>query len=225
MTKNKRAVALLSGGLNSFVATKLAMTMRYEIIEAITFNYGQEHCDEVDAAMELAKYLEVPISVYQPTMMWEYSDGLALDVAKHMTQVGLNNSFWYGRELVIPLVAAARAHALKCAVVITGTTAPRVGRKAIELQEAAIDAAGFKVTFEHPFIETKLGHAFKEAEALGIWDQALTMNYDCLHGSQAQNSWGIGCGQCEGCLRRMKAHETIVEFFKEELQGGQHAQN
>ena len=118
-------------------------------------------------------------------------------------------------------MGASRATALRCPTVITGATNARVDMKALELLGAAIDAAHFGVKFEHPFLDTQNGHAFKVAEALGIWDQALTMTRDCLQGGQGVYAWGVGCGECEGCLRRAEGHEKIVAMLKEELAHGQ----
>ncbi len=54
----KRAVVLLSGGLDSTTILKLAQNQEYEIY-ALTFMYGQRHSMEVDAATKIAKKCSV----------------------------------------------------------------------------------------------------------------------------------------------------------------------
>lgn len=213
---SERAVVLLSGGLNSFVAARLAQTLGYEIVEAICFNYGQEHCDEIDAAAELAQFLDIPFSVFNPEMSWEMTDRMTLEQVDHMEKVGLNNSFWFGRDLMIHLLGASRARALGANVVVTGATNARVDRLALDLLGKTIDAAHFGVRFEHPFSDTPIGHSFKVAEAFGVFDQALLKTMDCLHGkADPLHAWGYGCGGCEGCLTREKAHEEGLKMISQ----------
>ena len=183
------------------------------------FNYGQEHCDEIDAAAELAQFLDVPFSVFNPQMSWELTDRMTMEQVDHMEQVGLNNSFWFGRDLMIHLLGASRARALGASLVITGITNSRVDRLALDFMEKAIDAAHFGVRFEHPFSTTDKGHSFKVAEAVGVWDQALMQTIDCLRGKTGKlNDWGYGCGECEGCLIRAEGHAAAIELMKERLQ-------
>jgi 7-cyano-7-deazaguanine synthase len=219
---SEKAVALLSGGLNSFVAA--AFYKKHgagEIVEAMCFNYGQEHCDEIDHAAELAQILDVPFSVFSPQMSWELTDRMTLEQVDHMEQVGLNNSFWYGRDLMIHLLGASRATALKATKVITGAHNSRVDRLALELLGKTIEAANFGVSFEHPFSDTVPGHSFKVAYALGIWDEAVSKTYDCLRGGNEAHKWGFGCGECEGCLIRAEGHEAALGILKKEYKGDQ----
>ena len=213
----ERAVALLSGGLNSYVAA--AFYKKHgtgEIVEAICFNYGQEHCDEIDYASELARLLDVPFSTFSPQMSWELTDRMTLEQVDHMEQVGLNNSFWFGRDLMIHLLGASRARALNATKVITGAHNSRVDRLALELLGKTIEAANFGVEFEHPFSDTQTGHSFKVAYAIGIWDEAVSKTYDCLRGGTDTHGWGYGCGECEGCLIRAEGWETALGLIKKE---------
>jgi len=213
---SERAVVLLSGGLNSFVVARLMQSLNYDIVEAICFNYGQEHCDEIDAAAELARFLDVPFSVFNPQMSWEMTDRMTMEQVDHMEKVGLNNSFWFGRDLMIHLLGASRARALDAPIVATGATTPRVDRLALDLLEKAIEADNFGVHFEHPFLDSPPGHAFKVADAFGIWDQAITLTLDCLRGKvEKLNDWGYGCGECEGCLIRERGHKAALKIIME----------
>lgn len=53
-----KAVCLLSGGMDSYVSAAIAKSKGYEIY-AMSFNYGQRHCKEIDAAKKIAKKLGV----------------------------------------------------------------------------------------------------------------------------------------------------------------------
>ena len=55
---NKKAVVLLSGGLDSATALAIAKEQGFEVF-AISFDYGQRHKIELNAAKAVAKYLSV----------------------------------------------------------------------------------------------------------------------------------------------------------------------
>ena len=54
----KKAVILLSGGLDSVTALAIAKSHGYECY-AISFRYGQRHSAELNAAQQLAKAMQV----------------------------------------------------------------------------------------------------------------------------------------------------------------------
>ena len=51
----KKAIVILSGGLDSTVCMSVAKHEHYEIFP-ITFSYGQRHSREVEQAKKVAKY-------------------------------------------------------------------------------------------------------------------------------------------------------------------------
>lgn len=55
-------VVVLSGGMDSTAALALAVA-RGEEVRAISFDYGQRHVREVDAAVAVANHFDVPYSV------------------------------------------------------------------------------------------------------------------------------------------------------------------
>ncbi len=61
--KNKTAITLLSGGLDSMVSTAIA-AKRHKIVLALTFDYGQRAAKrEIEAARKIAKYFNIPHKV------------------------------------------------------------------------------------------------------------------------------------------------------------------
>jgi 7-cyano-7-deazaguanine synthase len=54
-----RAIVLHSGGIDSTTCLMLAMRDHTEV-ECVTFNYGQKHLNEIEAATDIAEELEVP---------------------------------------------------------------------------------------------------------------------------------------------------------------------
>ena len=54
----KKAVCLLSGGMDSAVATAIAKSQRYEIY-ALTFQYNQKNIQELDSAKKLVRHFKI----------------------------------------------------------------------------------------------------------------------------------------------------------------------
>ena len=214
---SEKAIILLSGGLNSFVAARFAKAfMKADIVEAVCFDYGQQHSNEVDAAAELAQWLDIPFSLFSPTVGWEMSDRMTVAQAEHMVEAGLNASFWHGRTLMIHLLGASRAHALGAKFVVTGSTLKKINQKALDFLQLAIRADGIDVTFEFPFLDTPPGHAFKVAKELGVMDEAVLKTIDCLTGEVKMHKWGQGCGKCQGCITRAEAHGLALKLIRKE---------
>src|SRR5262245_11804480 len=58
MSKNGRAVVLLSGGLDSTTALAIASSAGYTVC-AMSFRYGQRHAIEVESARRIATMMQV----------------------------------------------------------------------------------------------------------------------------------------------------------------------
>ena len=58
MSENKKAIVLLSGGLDSTTTLAVAKSKGYSCF-ALSFNYGQRHHIELEAAKNIAKYFDV----------------------------------------------------------------------------------------------------------------------------------------------------------------------
>ena len=65
MTPARKAVVLLSGGLDSTTTLAIAKAGGFQLY-ALTFSYGQRHGIEVDAARRIAAKFEVERHVVMP---------------------------------------------------------------------------------------------------------------------------------------------------------------
>jgi 7-cyano-7-deazaguanine synthase in queuosine biosynthesis len=216
-----KAIVLLSGGLNSYVAAKLLVDrFKGEIVEAVTLNYGQEHCHEVDAAGELAESLGIPWTTLSPEVMWETTDRLTIGLADKLEKSGLNRSFWDGRRLMIHLIGAIRAHSLGADCVVTGAIEQKADDEitALKYLEMSIGQDGMGVVFWAPFQSAELGHAFRVAHKLGVWDEAVLNTMDCVQPFSGldPHEWGVGCGECQGCKARIEAHKAALATIRSE---------
>lgn len=75
----KRAITLLSAGLDSSIATLMLIQSGWEIVEAITFDYGQKASKkEIAQSIKISSHLKIPHTVKQITWFKEYGSGGAL---------------------------------------------------------------------------------------------------------------------------------------------------
>jgi len=69
MNKKKKAIVLLSGGMDSAVGLWWAQKKGWKC-HALTFDYGQRHNREVKSAVRLAKQAHVPIQIVRFRLPW-----------------------------------------------------------------------------------------------------------------------------------------------------------
>lgn len=83
----KRAVALLSGGLDSTVSLTLALA-EVDVLSAVTFRYGQRAADEeIRASRRIARALGVPHRVIRLPWLGRLRSGALLDASSKVPRV------------------------------------------------------------------------------------------------------------------------------------------
>jgi 7-cyano-7-deazaguanine synthase len=219
----KRAVVLLSGGLDSATTLAIAIAQGYEVY-ALSFDYGQRHKIEIDAARRIAKALGAKEHRVAKIDMWIFG-GSALtddvDVPKKRSQTEI------GRGIPVTYVPARNTIFLSYSLAL----AEILGARDIFIGANAIDYSGYpdcRPEFIKAFetlanLGTKAGvqgahfriHAplikFSKAE---IIRKALELDVDLAltHSCYDPSPEGVACGECDSCLLRLKGfREAGVE--------------
>lgn len=211
----KQAIVVLSGGQDSTTVLFDAIH-RYgaDRIGAVTFDYGQRHRSEIEAAKEIADLagvehdvLPVPAlgaaaisALTRPDVEVQASGGLG----------GLPSTFTPNRNMVFIALAASYAISRGCHRLILGVCQtdfsgyPDCRREFIDLAERAVAVGNGLSAFE---IETPLMWLTK-AQTVAMMDafgelamRALGRSVTCYHGQRP------GCGTCPACLLRAKGFE------------------
>lgn len=209
---NKKAVVLLSGGLDSTVCMAVAHSEGYELLP-ISFNYHQRHKKELAAAAAVAEHYQVGHHLIIETNM-EAIGGSALtdeSIAVPAGQIGAASvpvTYVPARNLIFLSYALGYAEVTGAEKVYIGVNAldysgypdcrPEFIAMFQQLANYSTKATaedGRNINIETPLIRlTK-----KEIVLLGDKLAApLQLTTSCYEGKEA------ACGQCDSCLLRLK---------------------
>ncbi len=211
----KKAVVLLSGGLDSATTLAIAKDAGFEL-HALTFRYGQRHeveitaANNIAAAFRTAKHVIVPIDLRQFGGSALTSD---VPVPKGRSQAemdaGIPSTYVPARNTIFLSLALAWAEVLGVHDIFIGVNAldysgypdcrPEFIRAFEQLANLATKAAveGSRLTIHTPLIDLSKADIIRRGMALGV-DYSLTSTcYDPAPEGEA-------CGECDACLLRLK---------------------
>ncbi|MEO2154966.1 MAG: 7-cyano-7-deazaguanine synthase QueC [Nanoarchaeota archaeon] len=229
--KGKKAVVILSGGLDSTTLLHfLAKVLKIKIYPLI-FDYGQKHKIEIDYALEQVKELQKNFKVYKPMVFKLELDKLIkgfsaltdkeikvpsfeeLNKEKPITYVPYRN-------LVMISIALSYAEAKNCDFVFYGAqrhegyTYWDVSKEFLKRLNQLSSLSDRKIKVLAPFIDL-----FKKEEIL--IGKELNIDYSktwtCYRGP---NKEGKACGECPSCKERIENFAKIglidpIQYEKE----------
>jgi 7-cyano-7-deazaguanine synthase len=208
--ESRKAVVLLSGGLDSMVSAALAREAGYSVY-ALTIDYNQRHRREIDSARSIADVLDAERHIILPLDLRQFG-GSALtdeiDVPKTGVAPGIPVTYVPARNLIFLSLTLGWAEALGARDIFIGVNAldysgypdcrPEFIAGFAALAELATKAGdeGEPFTIHAPLQFLGKREIVEEAIRLGI-DPGLSWScYD----PQAS---GEACGVCDSCrLRR-----------------------
>ncbi len=206
----RKAVVLLSGGLDSMVCAGLARESGYEI-QALTIDYNQRHRREIEAAKVIAREVQVQRHVILPLDLRQFGgSALTSDMAVPKEGVGPDIPVTYvpARNLVFLSLTLAWAEALGARDIFIGVNAldysgypdcrPEFIAAFADLAELATKAGagGERFTIHAPLQFLGKAEIALEAQRLGL---DPVMSWSCY---DPQDD-GSACGLCDSCrLRR-----------------------
>jgi len=212
----KKAVVLLSGGLDSTTALAVAKVQGYQPY-ALSFRYGQRHLAELDAASRVAKTLGVKEHLIAQIDLRRFGGSALtsdLQVPKGRAAAAMAEAipvtYVPARNTVFLSFALAWAEVLGASDIFIGVNAldysgyPDCRPEYIQAYEqmanlatkAAVEGRQ-KLRIQAPLIHLSKGEIIRRGLELGV-DYALTSS--CYDPSPA----GQPCGQCDSCLLRAK---------------------
>lgn len=216
MNEKKKAVVLLSGGLDSATALAIARSEGYEA-HALSFSYGQRHKWELEAARRVASQIgatehriaEIDLRIFGGSALTDAIDvpkGRGTDEMAH----GIPVTYVPARNTIFLSFALAWAEVLGANDIFIGVNALDYSGypdcrpefiAAFEQMANLATKAGVegrqKLTIHTPLIAMTKAQIIRRGMELGV-DYGLTSScYD-------PSATGEPCGECDSCLLRAK---------------------
>ena len=212
----KRAVVLLSGGVDSTTTLAIAQSQGYEVY-AMSFRYGQRHELELDRARQIAATMKAKEHIIVNIDLRAFG-GSALtdeiDVPKDRSEqeigTGIPITYVPGRNTIFLSFAMAWAETLEIDTIFIGVNAldysgyPDCRHEYIEAYERMANMAtkaGVEgktaLKIRTPLISLTKAEIIQKGSGLGV-DYGLTLS--CYE----PDDLGRACGLCDSCLLRKK---------------------
>lgn len=210
----KKAIVLLSGGLDSTTALYVAKDMGFDELYAITFKYGQKHDKELQCAANVAKAAGVREHKVVELLLNQWK-GCSLTDENMEIEDGrvdrgdIPDTYVPARNMVFLSVAASYADALDITDIFIGVSEVDYSgyvdcrEEFIRAMEHAINLGTVlgaekkrKITIHAPFMYLTKANEVRLGVKLGV-DFGTT--WTCYRGDEKP------CGTCDSCLLRAKA--------------------
>ena len=207
----RRAVVLLSGGLDSMISAAIAREQGY-VIHALTIDYNQRHRREIGAARQIASALGAAQHVILPIDLSIFG-GSALtdriDVPKDGVQPGIPVTYVPARNLVFLSMTLAWAEALGARDIFIGVNAldysgypdcrPEFIASFTQTARLAtrVGAEGGDFRIHAPLQHSSKADIVREAARLRL---DAGMSWSCYDPADD----GKACGVCDSCRLRLK---------------------
>jgi 7-cyano-7-deazaguanine synthase len=205
------ALVVLSGGQDSTTALLWAKRQFHGDLYTISYDYGQRHQSELDAALEIADLVGVTSHVFfkvppvlARTALAPDGDGAREEVSPTNGYLGLPSTFTPGRNAIFLTLAAAHAFRANAHHLVTGVCQtdfsgyPDCRRTFVDkLQDALVTGMEWPLYIHTPIMWLDKKATVELARTFGsVAAKALAISVTCYHGLNP------GCGECPACIIR-----------------------
>lgn len=215
---NKKAIVLLSGGIDSTTCVAIAKSEGFEIC-AMSFAYGQRHHVELSASRRVAAFFSVRehrVVTIDLKAFGGSSLTSTLDVPKgrldKKNRDEIPNTYVPARNTIFLSFALGWAEVLGCGDIFIGVNAldysgyPDCRPEYIKAFQAMANLAtraaveGHDLTLHAPLVNLTKAQIIRRGLDLGV-------DYSLTHSCYDPNPEGHACGACDSCLIRKKGFE------------------
>jgi len=215
--KNKKAVVLLSGGLDSATTLAIAQNLGFQCY-ALTFGYGQRHSIETKSAEKVAKSLDVTdhkivnidLAVFGGSALTDSGIDVPKDRADLDQTEKIPSTYVPARNTIFLSYTLAWAEVLGAFDIFIGVNStdysgyPDCRAEFIEAFEktanlataAAVEKKG-KYKIHTPIIQMTKAQIIKTGTKLQV-------DYSLTHSCYDPNKDGRSCGRCDSCRLRLR---------------------
>ena len=207
----KKAVVVFSGGQDSTTCLIHALPL-YDEVHCITFDYGQRHRAEIDAAQQLSKQLGATVhKVLDASLLNELAissltrDNIPVPTVNSSGE-SLPSTFVPGRNILFLTLASIYAYQVQAECVITGVCEtdfsgyPDCRDEFVKALNKALELGmDYKLRLETPLMWLNKAETWALADYHRQLDLIRQQTLTCYNGVL-----GSGCGDCDACNLRAK---------------------
>ena len=223
----KKALVLLSGGLDSSTCLALAVNEGYEVT-TLSFDYQQRHVIELSKSRALADHYGVKEQLRIPLPFYRDLGGSALtsniEVPKHENVEAMQRANESDQTENIPVTYVPARNLIFLSIAVG--TAEIIGADEIFIGVNALDYSGYPDC--RPDFITSFEHTARLATRTGVTDGRLSLRTPLLDLSKKEiielahrlnmpfelthscydPIGDVSCGACDSCLLRLKGFES-----------------
>ncbi len=233
-----KAVALLSGGLDSTTALAIAISMGYDVYP-ITFFYGQRHKKEIESAKKIAKHYGLKLKTIRIDLKSiggsALTDNFSVPSRENYDEIGTEIPITYvpARNTIFLSIALSYAETIGAEKIFIGVNAldysgypdcrPEYIEEFNKLSKLAtkVGVEGKPIQVVAPLINMTKGEIIKKGLDLKV---PYELTWSCYRGEEK------ACGRCDSCILRLKGfmdassvdpieYEYYPEFYRKYLEG------
>lgn len=208
----KKAIVLLSGGLDSTTALYVARQEAYQVI-CLSFNYGQLHDRELESAKKITGALKLEHWIVPLSLPWGGSaitdSNVPLPKSRSNEEMkqGIPSTYVPARNSIFLSLAASLAEAKEAEAIYFGANAldysgyPDCRPAFIETFQELIErgtkagSEGKKIKIVAPLLQLSKSEIVQLGKKLGI---PFEWTWSCYEGKE------VPCGECDSCILRAK---------------------
>jgi len=220
-----KALVIFSGGQDSTTCLGIARK-QYKEVQAINFNYGQNHVVEIYKAREICDDWGIKLTEVNIGFLNQIVDSALTSQGNvnesHPRLQHLPASFVPNRNALFIALAHAFAQKIGYNVLITGVCQtdysgyPDCRRLFIDSIEHSLNlGSDSNIMIKTPLMFLNKAQTFQMAADNGILDIVLEMSHTCYNGNHSfRHEWGYGCGECPACIIRSKGYAEYKNISK-----------
>jgi 7-cyano-7-deazaguanine synthase len=224
----KKAVCLISGGLDSAVSAYIAKNEGYNIY-GLTLNYGQRHSREIESAKEIVKslkakkhiLLDLELSKFKGSSLTD--SNINIEINKKIKDIGkkIPSTYVPARNTIFLSIALAFAESINSNSIFIGATStdysgyPDCRPEFFDAFQKMADIAT-KKSIEGERIQIKTPLLYLSKKDIILKGTELNVPFEktwsCYKGHK------FACGKCDSCLLRLRGFKeaNIVDPIKYE---------
>jgi len=207
---NKKAIVLLSGGLDSAATLYIAKSEGYQC-QGLVFDYGQRHKREIEAARKISRLAKCPIKIVRIALPWKGSalldDKIKLPSSKIRVSSKIPVTYVPGRNIIFLSFALSFAEGISADAIFIGAHAQDYSgypdcrpefyaafkRVVSTGTRAGVENRGIEI--KTPLINMTKAEIIRLGSKLGV---PFESTWSCYEGGEKP------CGRCDSCYFRAK---------------------